>query len=244
MPRPHRPIRRSTSCRIWPGWRAAVRAGNVHQELSMRPSMTLGRFFAMPSTFLSSLHERLLGQHRLARRSCWSPAFDHLGDDVLRLAFLSASGRPRSRISRSFSTSGRIEFLLATRRRADGRDVHGRCRWPFARRAAFDLQQHADRAVVMDVAAVRTVDPHDPLELEHLADAVVQVVELLPQRCDPSWPGEGWSSRCVGRSRAGTRGKLLGQVVGQCHELLVVGHRGAFAAQLDHCADTCCPQSA
>ena len=58
--------------------------------------------------------------------------------------------------------------------------------------------------------------------------------------CFSVWPGllgDGWASSASGVAAPGPGGQLLGQVVGQLHELLVGGHRGAFATQVDHRAD-------
>ena len=70
-------------------------------------------------------------------------------------------------------------------------------------------------------------------QLERLADAVVQIVELLFQRM----PGLAWrrlGKKRIGRGGAGPEGQLLGKVVGKLDEMLVCGHGCAFAAELDH----------
>lgn len=48
--------------------------------------------------------------------------------------------------------------------------------------AALKLHQHAGRAVVMGIAADTAAKADNLLDLEHLADAIVEVVELLLQR--------------------------------------------------------------
>ena len=87
----------------------------------------------------------------------------------------------------------RIEVLLA--RAPSGRMAATCMQMSLASSAvaALDLQEHADGAVVMGVAAAGAVDPHQPLQLEDLADAVVQVVELLLEACACGWLGDGWA---------------------------------------------------
>ena len=105
----------------------------------------------------------------------------------------------------------------------------------------LDFDQHARRCRCDGRSRRTAVDPHDPRQLEHLADAVEHVVLLLRQR-RAGLLGRRLLQQLLGRLAPGPGGQLLGQVVGQLDELLAVGHRRAFAAQLDHRAD-CPPRS-
>ena len=175
--------------------------------------------------------ERLLGQAAFGVEVAQA-ALDHLGDDVLRLAFLAGG------LGEDFPLLGNIAGSSSSlwSRRAHGGDVHADIAGQFSV-AALELQQHADRAIVMGIAAATAVDPHDPLDLEHLADLVVQVVKLLFQRGRRPCSATAGPTAPRAMARAGARGQLLGQVGGQLHEVLVAGHRGAFAAEVDHRAD-------
>ena len=64
-----------------------------------------------------------------------------------------------------------------------------RCRWPVRRCRPFQFSSTADGAVVVGIGGRGAVDPEDPLENELLADAVVQVVQLLARAFCP----DGWA---------------------------------------------------
>jgi len=94
-------------------------------------------------------------------------------------------------MSRSLPTSaGRV--LPVDHGRVHGGDVHADVAGQLGV-AALALQQHAGGGVVMGVAAALAVDAGDPFELEHFADAVVQVVELPLER-RRLFAGDGWAS--------------------------------------------------
>ena len=94
------------------------------------------------------LDERLLGEDVLGVEIA-HPAFDHLFDDVVRLAFLAGLlGEDFA----FFVDQRLVEIGRRRRLRLHGGDVHGDALGQFVV-AAFDFEQHAALAVVVDVAA-------------------------------------------------------------------------------------------
>ena len=123
------------------------------------------------------LHERLLGEHVLGVKIP-HPAFDHLFDDVVRLAFLAGllgEDRPLLFDERL------IELGRGRRLRLHGRDVHGDALGQLVV-AAFDLEQHAALGVVMHVAAGRRIDAMNARQPKHLAHLAFDLVLPLLQR--------------------------------------------------------------
>ncbi len=89
---------------------------------------------------------------------------------------------------------------------------------------------------MVDVSAAGSIDPGNSVQPEHLADAVVQIVEHGAKRLRRIGGGL-LIEQLVRRGCTGPGGQLLGQILGQSHELLVVGDGGRLAQQLDHGPD-------
>ena len=140
-----------------------------------------------------------------------------------------------ARISRSLSTSRRIEVLLRHGAGILRDDVHGDVLGRLGV-AALDLDQRGDRPVVMSVAAarpsMRAMRPTLNTSRMRLNRSSFDVLQRLA-----GLRGGGLLEQLLAGLCAGAGGKLLGQIVGELLELGAVGHRGAFALQLDHGAD-------
>jgi hypothetical protein len=106
--------------------------------------------------------------------------------------------------------------------------------------SSVDLQEHADPAGVVRVCAALREDPLDARDLEHLADAVGQIVELRAEG-GARLGGGGLVQQRIGRVGAGSEGQLLREIVGELTELVVIGHRRALALQLDDRGDALLP---
>src|SRR5262249_41165862 len=113
-----------------------------------------------------------------------------------------------------------------------GRDVHAHV--PQQLRVGpgpLDLDEDADGAVVVDVATDQAGQPLEAGRLHVLADDADDLVDAVGDRLCPVVP-EGLGEQL--RDAAGVlEGGLPGQVAGELDEQLVLGRRGALAAQLD-----------
>ena len=128
-----------------------------------------------------------------------------------------------------------VELGGRGRFRLHGRDVHGDAFGQVVV-AAFDFEQHAALAVVMDIAAGWRVDADDASEPQDFAHLAFDFVFPLLERHALA-AGRWLLPEFFWRFRTGAGGELLRQIVGERDELFVLCDGGRLDLQLDHRAD-------